>query len=633
MKILLQTKATQKPLFVKLIMALACFGIFTTSCVDKPDVIGTFSTEMMGEYVANRTEDFSEFKKLLEVTEVMGLLNAYGEYTLFAPTNEAMYAFYADQGKSSLDDFSTDTLKKIAYDHIIKGYIVKTENFVDGLMPFLTMSDRFIATESRPENNGLVYYINEKSAIIFRDIIVSNGVIHAINHVVQPSELNIVQSINKDPKFSLFNEALLKTGLWKELLLTRDESYDPDDYGYIDVTFIQGGGSKDELPVSRKYGYTVLMESNDTYKNLYGIETLEQLSAYAAANVYHENPDDANVTDITDRRNSLNKFIAYHLINKKLTYSKFIDDYDTDHMIKTYDMYEYIETMCPNTLLEVKKERATGESNLLNKSVETGEAVRINKNYKDIDATNGVYHEIDRILIYNKQVAGELSSKRLRMDAASFFPELTNNNMRYYDPSKPRSWVFPKGYIKRLKASETTRFCYLNAYGGYLDYQGDEVYLKGMYDFEIETPPIPAGTYEIRFGYQPTGGRGAAQIYWDGVPCGIPLDLRILANDPLIGFEEPGSNSEDPNGYENDKMMRNRGYMKGPATYKDVLGVWYGKRIARNSPQYVRRILGTYTFTKSETHLFKVKAVREGQFMFDFLEFVPVELIETEGID
>jgi uncharacterized surface protein with fasciclin (FAS1) repeats len=146
-------------------MALACFGIFTTSCVDKPDVIGTFSTEMMGEYVANRTEDFSEFKKLLEVTEVMGLLNAYGEYTLFAPTNEAMYAFYADQGKSSLDDFSTDTLKKIAYDHIIKGYIVKTENFVDGLMPFLTMSDRFIATESRPENNGLVYYINEKSAI------------------------------------------------------------------------------------------------------------------------------------------------------------------------------------------------------------------------------------------------------------------------------------------------------------------------------------------------------------------------------------------------------------------------------------------------------------------------------------
>jgi hypothetical protein len=154
-----------------------------------------------------------------------------------------------------------------------------------------------------------------------------------------------------------------------------------------------------------------------------------------------------------------------------------------------------------------------------------------------------------------------------------------------------------------------------------------------MYDFTMETPPIPAGTYEVRFSYQPTGGRGAAQLYWDGVPCGIPLDLRILANDPLIGYVEPGTDAEDPSGFENDKMMRNRGYMKGPNTYLDVLGVWYGKKIARQSSQSLRRILGTYTFTKSATHLFSVKAVREGQFMMDFLEFVPVEMIENEGID
>ena len=146
----------------------------------------------------------------------------------------------------------------------------------------------------------------------------------------------------------------------------------------------------------------------------------------------------------------------------------------------------------------------------------------------------------------------------------------------------------------------------------------------------------------MRFSYQPTGGRGAAQLYWDGIPCGIPLDLRLNATDPLIGFEEPGTNLEDyvldPTtgtkiyGVENDKMMRNRGYMKGPDTYKDVLGTWYGKKIARQSAQSVRRILGVYTFSKTQNHVFKVKAVREGQFMMDFLEFVPVELIESEDI-
>ena len=622
-------KAFQKPLRISFLFVLVLVGAFS-ACVDQPGDIGTFKKEMMGDYLANRPDEFSEFKKLLDTTRVLGLVDAYGKYTLFAPNNDAMHEFYLSKGKTSLKGFTVDTLKKIAYDHIIKGYEVTSENFIDGLMPYLTMSDRFISSSSRSVNNAFVYYINNTSAILTKDIEVSNGIIHVINRVIDPSVLNIAQAIRSNTKFSIFSEALVKTGLMDSMYATRDESYNPKNYSYIDVTFVQGGGSVDELPVSKKYGYTVLMESDDTYK-ANGINSYEDLKAYAAAHVYNEDPTDANVADLTDRRNTLNKFISYHMINKKLTYTKFIDDYDTKHMIKTFDMYEYIETMCPNTLIEIKKERSSGESNLINKSTETGEAVRIIA--KDSDAVNGVYHEIDKILVYDAKQAGELSSKRLRMDAASFFPELTNNNMRYYDPSKPRSWVFPKGYIKRLNCTATTRFCYLNAYGGYLDYEGDEIYLKGMYDFTMETPPIPAGTYEVRFSYQPTGGRGAAQLYWDGVPCGIPLDLRILANDPLIGYVEPGTDAEDPSGFENDKMMRNRGYMKGPNTYLDVLGVWYGKKIARQSSQSLRRILGTYTFTKSGTHLFSVKAVREGQFMMDFLEFVPVELIENEGID
>lgn len=604
---------------------------FTTSCKDEPTTLSTFTKEMMGDYLTNRPEEFSEFKRLLDTTQVLSLVNTYGKYTLFAPNNKAMKEFYAAKGRNSLKDFTVDTLRKVAYDHIIKGYVVKSEEFVDGLMPFLTMSERFIASTSHTTSGGFVYYVNNTSAILTKDIEVSNGVIHVINKVIDPSILNIAQAIVANKRFSIFSEALMETGLIDSLYLTEDRSYNPKNYSYIDVTWVQGSGSVDELPVSKKFGYTLLAESNDTY-NAFQIKSLADLKVYAAANVYHEDPIDATISDPKDRRNSLNKFISYHLINKKLTYSKFINDYDTPHMIKTFDMFEYIETMCANTLIEIKKERSSGETNLINKSVDTGNAVHIIA--KDSDAVNGVYHEIDKILIYSKDVAGEMASKRLRMDAASFFPEITNNNMRYYDASKPRSWVFPPGYIKRLTASATTRFCYLNAFGGYLDYQGDEIYLKGMYDFTLETPPIPIGTYEVRLSYQPTAGRGAAQLYWDGVPCGIPLDLRLLASNPLIGYEEPNSNNiEDPFGYENDKMMRNRGYMKGPNTYMDVLGWWYSKKVARQSNQSLRRILGTFTFSKASTHKFTVKAVREGQFMMDFLEFVPVELIENEGID
>ena len=61
-------------------------------------------------------------------------------------------------------------------------------------------------------------------------------------------------------------------------------------------------------------------------------------------------------------------------------------------------MYEYIETMCPNTLIEIKKERLTNRTNLINYSTETGKVIQITSNY-DKDAINGVYHEIDGMLV------------------------------------------------------------------------------------------------------------------------------------------------------------------------------------------------------------------------------------------
>ena len=153
------------------------------------------------------------------------------------------------------------------------------------------------------------------------------------------------------------------------------------------------------------------------------------------------------------------------------------------------------------------------------------------------------------------------------------------------------------------------------------------------------TPPIPAGTYEVRFGYQPTPGRGVAQLGFDGLPCGIPLDLRIAADDKsnLIGWVKPSdSNLDDPYGYENDKMMRNRGYMKGPSNYKcyiNMSGWGYNTDVARVNAHVLRRILGIYTFDKPGTHIFSVKSVFAGQFMFDYLEFVPTSLLSTEGVD
>ncbi len=631
---------------------ITLFMIGFTACMDSDDIgdnYYTFTGEVMGEYFAARPETYSEFSDLLERSEVLGLLNAYGKYTCFAPTNEAMYAYYESQGRSSLDDFPQDSLYIIAYDHIIKDYEVETDDFTQGFISHLTMSGRYISVSYDGGSSGIDYTINGSSLITSKNIEVHNGIIHQIDEVLNPTSNTLVEAINYDTRFSLFDEALDSTGLASELMAVKDESYEvpADMYSELNGTG-NGIGGIVYVPKERKYGFTALIESDETFA-ANGINNLDDLIAYAKE-VYDEvYPEDAGITDLTDRSNSLNRFVAYHLINKKIPKQYFLQKYDntgstydedaSTHSIKTYDMYEYIETMCPNTLLEVRTLRPS-EYDIFNMNEETGDAIRIADDNYDNDAINGVYHEIDGILTYSLETATMISSKKLRMDAASFFPELTNNSMRVGHESPDYnciSYKFPDGYIERVETDDQSTFGYINADDRFCDYQGDEVFLNwGLYDITITTPSIPAGTYEVRFGYLLNGSRGKVQLYWDGIPCGIPLDMNVSGTDASIGYETPGSDSSDPYGYENDKSMRNRGYMKAPATFKAISGSWQpdgAYTSARLNYNALRRILGIYTFTEAGSHTFRVKAAREGEFMFDYLEFVPTEVIDSEGID
>ncbi len=630
------------------IIAFATLMSVMPSCIsdDIGDNYYTFTGETVGQYIRNRPEKYSEFTALLDTTRVLGLLNAYGDYTCFVPDDEAMHRFYQSKGKNSINDFTVDELKKIAYNHIIKDFTITTDEFVEGFLNKQTMSGRFVDIGISTDENGLVYTVNSYSTITTKDIEVHNGVIQEISEVVSPTDNTLVEAIAKDEDFSLFLEALEATGLDQNLRLIKDESYVPDpewvareNSGYI------YNYARVRIPRERKYGFTALMESNDTYAE-HNINNLDDMKAYAKQ-VYDDiYPEDASITDVTNRKNSLNRFVAYHLLNKKLPMRLFIEKYDNtgmnyestgeSHSVKVVDMFEYIETLCPNTLLEVRTLRTTNEYNVFNMIPESGQAIRLTENF-DNDALNGVYHEIDNILVYNADVERMLSTKRLRMDVSSFFPEFVNNNIRVGNSHVggglfSERWFLPNGFVDRINASSTTEVHYFNADDRFMDYQGDEMFLLGLYDFDITTPTIPPGTYEVRFGYQPTGGRGVAQLYWDDIPTGIPLDLRLSANNPDIGYQLPGTDSRDPDGFENDKAMRNRGYMKGPASYTVIAEWWYSGASARMEDQVLRRILGIYTFNEWSTHTFSVKAVKSGEFMFDYLEFVPLEVLEYEDI-
>jgi len=628
-----------KVFFYLLILAGAS-GLF--SACDSDDVGGnlfTFTDQTMGQYFEkDTTRSFTEFTRLLDTTDVIGLLKTYGEFTCFAPNDSAMRAFYQEHNKRGLCDYSIDSLKLIAFDHLINGSILTNSEFIKGNQGPMSMSDRYFKISFDSIGNGT--YVNDSSLIIKKDITVHNGVIHKINKVLNPTREGVAALIAKDPKFSLFYTAMMVTGMIDSLRLVKDDNYDPALYSkMITVTKDANNWFYEELPAFRKYGYTIFMESNETMKR-HGIQNLDLLKAYAKSIYDDVYPEDANDADLTSRKNSLNRFISYHMVGKQLNLSKIIDAYDTDHMIKTRDMYEYIETMAPNTLIEVTKERISNRTNLLNihtSSVDEQKKMVQVTSYNDKTAINGVYHEVNDMLVYSYDVANMLSTKRLRFDAASFFPELTNNNLRGRGETSPNlQFRLPRGYIQRITCSEQTVVGYLTPYYKYQDYEGDEIFLSStsgkLYDFSIITPPVPAGKYEVRFGYLTNGKRGVAQLYLDGEPAGVPLNLNPNATVSSIGYATPGSDPEDPYGYQNDKMMRNRGYMKGPACFKVPTTGWtYGEN-ARMSANLLRKILGTYTFKTAGSHVLMVKGLSGGEFMMDYLDFVPTSVLETEDI-
>jgi hypothetical protein len=72
--------------------------------------------------------------------------------------------------------------------------------------------------------------------------------------------------------------------------------------------------------------------------------------------------------------------------------------------------------------------------------------------------------------------------------------------------------------------------------------------------------------------------------------------------------------------------------MKGPACYKVITPGWTSGENARYSNAILRRILGQFNFPKAGHHEFYVKGLSGGEFMFDYMEFVPTSALETEDV-
>lgn len=610
-----------------------------TAC--KPEIeseyLKTFTGDVIYSYLQKDTANYSEFVKIIDKSGLNGMLSAYGQYTCLAPTNQALKNYYKSKGEGfTFSQLSDDEVLYLAQTHILKGKIFLM-NMSTGSLG-MNMNDRQIDVKFVSDGTGLQTLLNDSSKVLEKDIDVYNGVIQKIDKILSPSTSQLSDFIIANKDLSIFAAALRLTGMSDSLTAIKDDSYIigktyKDEYNNIDIP----------TPPARKFAFTALVEPDAIFKAK-GINSINDLIEKAK----QWYPTDSKYDTLyTNRNNSLNQFISYHLIEKKINSNQF---FFSQHASINADLYEYIETMLQYRLIRSSNERAmSGTAALLN----AGSKSEVYVTNTSKSTLNGVYHYLSDILVYttgsnsqnyttnsNYSLSAEemIRSSRVRFDYNSLLPEMMNNNLRLATSPVTTSggqtsvrFTFPPDYFKYLKTTSDTKLLYLGGSNGWVNYQGDEMMGQGNYDITVRLMPVPPGTYELRFAYSANNNRSVTQIYVDNVPVGIPLDLRIDAADARIGWVDD-TKTED-NGVENDKTMRNRGYMKGPVSYGKYDS--NGNIItARSLSGALRRIVGIYTFNTYEPHYIRFKSVMSNanaQCMMDYFEYVPKNIYAPPG--
>ena len=676
-----------KKLFIPLAIALAAMlSTATTSCEDKIDEsnLFTFTGLTMSQYLESDTT-FSDFYQILKRAQVSQrqkstldkLLSTRGNYTCFAPTNQAVRLFLDsvyDHRPYEIDTMSQEVANTIVLNCLIDhgdGQPLLSTQFVSGAIEWTTFNDRHIILDfDTIEGGHLAVVLNNSSRITRSDIEVSNGVIHAVNRVLSPSTASLSALIAETPNLLIFSHLLEITGWADSMLLYRDEAYELLPEGYLQPKKGQSWQWKKPNPAHRYYGYTAFVEPDSVYCAEWNLPELQvengklknwddifPIIEQHCKEVY----TDATSDDYTSPYNAVNQFVSYHLLNFRVPFNNLVYHYnELGYSPKrpnqlTLDIWEYYETYGKfRRMFKITHSAKDGRMSINRHSTydtafrgtfkelscdrEGIEVFTGNGQYTN-NALNGYYHIIGGILLYDEDVPNKVLNERIRFNAMATMRELMTNDIRSVSYTINANHNIPRGYITDFWFSDETEVTYINqmsehSYEGWRDFQGDELLISGLVDFTFKLLPVPFdGTYEIRFGMTNQSGRIMGQLYFGTNPdnlqaLGLPLDFRMSTSDPSIGWV-PDEKDVEIN-LENDKHMRNRGYMKGPNQFAVNS---YGNamtqplRSATGTRNAIRRIIYTGKLEQQKTYYIRVKTLLEGVttngIALDYMELVP----------
>ncbi len=547
---------------------------------------------------------------------------------------------------------------------------------------------------------------------------VENGVVHPVDRVLVPNT-SLGASLLDDNygEFTIFYEALRRTGLLDSLSRYCDDGYEEWKDDYAPFTQSMHIGNEDYVgkrPDHRYSGFTLFVVPDAVFYGKYPgrfnagmsmdekIDALYDLAAErygdeVSAGIFGLDATDPatgktckeaywNKSSLRSRYNPLHMFLSYHILDRLFTSTaKLVNCWQVNTAYA--DPAEWVGTLLDFSAIKIEKVYRTVDPAVEYERgfyVNHSEAGRYNGGERvrgahvtvpgnaDNFSLNVAYYYVDDVLAYDRTMREKVMNTRMRVDVLTLWPELTTNNIRLCgNPAQEygsgdnseegteaggHNWYLPPGYLKDVEFSENTIFFLERPIAQWSNMGGDVVGILGTsYDVTFRLPDVPPGTYEVRLGYCALPSRGIGQVYVDGIPQGLPIDMRVYGDDGSIGGLYNGwagwrNKDEDSRGIytteqleENARVMKNNGYYSAPRSlfwgndgddeprYSPVACTNY-----YNCVNLLRRRICNVVVRPNTHHTVRLRSVltsgETSDFTLDYLEMVPLGICGPGGL-
>lgn len=479
----------------KLVYFLVLVLLAGTFSCDEPVLEATFEDLeklTIYDYLMENKEDFSSFISILERGGVLKTLSAYNpngnDYTLFAPTNDAIDRFINESNQfSSVNDILSDE----SYVYTFSRYHIVNEGLRSNDFPFgafsePTLSGDYLTVSFIIEADTSYYKINNQASVNKPNIETSNGYVHHLETALIPITFTSYQWLAGNPAFSIFKQAVDITGL---------------------QTLIDFNLKEDKT----KQAVTVLAEPDSVYQKA-GIYSIDDLINIIS-------PDNANYTNSSNR---LYNYVAYHF----LTGSYFLDDFTDENT--NYNTLSEIPLNINGMGLEIKinpgKEmfdiivHQPGDTTFI-------DYVGILYDESNVITQSGAIHFINQMM---KQQP----------------PSRTNLTYQFYEESV--IWEFYQKGEGSFLIEDPELLTRIEYSGSDLSYEiikedgeditnawnNDYLILDGDFTISYITPQIVAGRYTVFLGAEAFNQDNAlVEVYIDGKKIGGLVDLTSLGTE------------------------------------------------------------------------------------------------------